>query len=120
MDETTASPGWCVRRSYYVFRDKFRSKYAPNTTPVATSRETRPKHWLPYSTKVLTTINSKLMKQSNRYFDHSKTARTDLGNSLSLNQIILAGTSSNLTPAFSKFKRSEIAKIKLSHPARRT
>ena len=47
---------------------------------------------------------------------YSRTSRTDFGNNLSLNQTTFAGTSFTLTPAFSKFSRSEIAKIKLSHP----
>ena len=42
----------------------------------------------------------------------SRTSRTDLGSNLSLNQTTFAGTSFIFTPAFSKFSRSEIAKIK--------
>ena len=51
---------------------------------------------------------------------HFITSNTALGESLSLNHTIIAGVSLTLTPAFSKFNRSEIAKIKLSQPARRT
>ena len=54
------------------------------------------------------------------FAQESITAKTALGNNLSLNHTILAGTSLTFTPAFSKFNRSEIAKIKLLHSARRT
>lgn len=51
---------------------------------------------------------------------YSITSNTDFGNNLSLNHTTKAGTSLTLTPAFSKFNRSEIAKIKLLHSDRRT
>lgn len=50
----------------------------------------------------------------------SSSSNTALGNNLSLNQTILAGISFTFIPALSKFRRSEIAKIKCSQSARRT
>jgi hypothetical protein len=45
----------------------------------------------------------------------SMIANTCFGKSLSLNQIIGTGTLRMFTPAFSKFKRSDTARIKLLH-----
>lgn len=45
--------------------------------------------------------------------NYCKTSKTALADNLSLNQISLLGNSVKLTPAFSKFNRSETAKIKL-------